>query len=414
MKLEFTDISKVKVEADPFIWFPFIPKNETTILVANGGVGKTYFALDILGRLANGVTMPNKTSANLKAGSRVAMVSSETDSKEFTKRLTQLFGKCPANNNCDCADVDKAPVVSSLEFGTEEEAQVVDKSKFDKHLIKHITPPLEMLGKDKGFADRSIRREFMKQVSEYGVKVVLFDPLKSYLGNAYASQHKLRAVMEELSQDLKEFDLTFIGIWHLNKMGKVQGTTEVKDSVRSVVRMANNLEDERHSFVQVEKANNVPTDVKENILAFDKFSLGKKAIFGLEYNPELYDPSITMEEHIKGAKKMVKNVHIQTEYIVKDIITEAGSKGILLGDWRKSQVQKNTIVQAMREKGFGNLARYIAKKDTVAINALTKKGIIEKVNVKNSGRGARPLYRLASSEMSSAEITKGLLNDLDL
>ncbi|MBE76107.1 MAG: hypothetical protein CMM04_16990 [Rhodopirellula sp.] len=414
MKLQFTDISEVKEDKNPFIWYPFVPKNECTILVANGGVGKTYFALDVLGRLSNGITMPNKMDAGLKAGSKTVMVSSETDPKEFTKRLTQLFGKCPSNNNCACSDVDKEPVVSSLEFGSEEESQVVNKTAFNKHLITHITPPVEMLGKDKGFADRNTRRSFMKQIADFGDKVVLFDPLKSYLGNAYASQHKLRAVMEELSQDLKEFDLTFIGIWHLNKMGKVQGTTEVKDSVRSVVRMANNLEDERVSFIQVEKANNVPTDVKENILAFDKNSLGKKAIFGLEYNPDLYDSNVTMEEHIKGAKKKVKNVNIQTAQTVLDIITLAGSKGILLGDWRSSKNQKNTIVQEMRNRGFGNLARYIAKKQTGAIDTLTRRGMIEKVLVKNSGRGTRPLYRLATSEVSNAEISEGLIRDLEL
>tara|TARA_R110002012_G_scaffold317703_1_gene534662 strand:+ start:15421 stop:16659 length:1239 start_codon:yes stop_codon:yes gene_type:complete len=412
MKLTFTDVGNIKEEKDPFVWYPFIPKNETTILVANGGVGKTYFGLDLLGRLSNGVTMPNKTQGLYKSNTPTALVSSETSKEEFAKRLRQLFGKCPAYKNCSCIDTDKEEIVSSLEFGTPDESQVINKNMFDKHLVKHITPPVEMLGKDKGFADRKIRREFMEQVSSAGIKVVLFDPLKSYLGNAYASQHKLRAVMEELSQDLKEFDLTFIGIWHLNKLGKVQGTTEVKDSVRSVVRMANNLVDETVSFIQVEKANNIPTNVKENILAFDKNSLGKKGTFGLEYNPDLYDPTITMEEHIKGAKKKVKNVNVQTSTTVLDIITLAGSKGILLGDWRNNKTQNNTIVEEMRIRGFGNLARYLAKPKVGAIDTLIATNKIEKVFVRNSGRGTRPLYRLPSEELSNSDIADELLKDI--
>ena len=121
-----------------------------------------------------------------------------------------------------------------------------------------------------------------------------------------------------------------------------------------------------------------------------------------------------MEEHIKCAKKKVKNVNIQTAQTVLDIITLAGSKGILLGDWRSSKNQKNTIVQEMRNRGFGNLARYIAKKQTGAIDTLTRRGMIEKVLVKNSGRGTRPLYRLATSEVSNAEISEGLIRDLEL
>lgn len=411
MKLEFTDIGNIKEEKDPFVWFPFVPKNEITILVANGGVGKTYFGLDILGRLSNGVTMPNKAQGLYKGNTPTALVSSETSKEEFAKRLRQLFGKCPASRNCTCSDTDKEDILSSLEFGTTDESQVINKNTFDKHLVKHITPPVEMLGKDKGFADRNIRRQFMQQVSNAGYKVILFDPLKSYLGNAYASQHKLRAVMEELSQDLKEYDLTFIGIWHLNKMGKVQGTTEVKDSVRSVVRMANNLVDETVSFIQVEKANNIPTDVKENILAFDKSSLGKKNIFGLEYNPDLYDATITMEEHIKGAKKKVKNVNVQTAGIVLDIIT-LNPNGILLGDWRNSKTQNNTIVQEMRNRGFGNLARYLAKPKVGAIDHLIAKGKIEKVFIRNTGRGARPLFRVTENELSNLDIANELLKDM--
>tara|TARA_R110002072_G_scaffold266035_2_gene424922 strand:- start:733 stop:1968 length:1236 start_codon:yes stop_codon:yes gene_type:complete len=411
MKLEFTDLGNIKEQKDPFAWFPFIPRNEVTILVSQGGVGKTFFGLDILARLSNGVTMPNKAKGAYNPNTLTAIVSSETSKEEFAKRLRQLFGKCPENKKCSCVNTDKENIESSLEFGNKDESVIIDKNSFDKHLVKHISPPLEMLGKDKGFSNRNIRREFMKKVSDAGIKVVLFDPLKSYLGNAYASQHKMREIMEELSQDLKEFDLTFIGIWHLNKLGKVQGTSEVKDSVRSVVRMANNLNDERISFIQVEKANNIPTDVKENILAFDKDSLGKKNIFGLEYNPDLYDSSITMEEHIKGAKKKVKNVNIQTAYIVLDIIRK-NPKGILLGDWRSSKDQNNTIVQAMKNEGFGNLARYLSKPKTGAIDTLIFQNKIEKVFVRNSGRGARPLFRLAQQELTNKDIADELLKDM--
>ena len=411
MNLEFTDLGKIKEQKKPFAWFPFIPRNEVTILVSNGGVGKTFFGLDILARLSNGVTMPNKSQGAYKPNTPTAIVSSETSKEEFAKRLRELFGKCPKSKKCSCVDVDKVSIESSLEFGNKDESISIDKNIFDKHLVKHISPPLEMIGKDKGFVNRNTRREFMQKVADAGIKVVLFDPLKSYLGNAYASQHKMRALMEELSQDLKEFDLTFIGIWHLNKLGKVQGTTEVKDSVRSVVRMANNLNDERISFIQVEKGNNIPTDVKDNILAFDKDSLGNINTFGLEYNPDLYDPSITMEEHIKGAKRKVKNVNIQTAGIVLNII-KINPNGILLGDWRINKPQKGTIIEEMRSLGFGNLARYLSKPQTGAIDVLIKNRKIERINVKNSGRGARPSFRLVQEELSNKDIVNELLKDI--
>jgi len=105
MNLEFTDLGKIKEQKKPFAWFPFIPRNEVTILVSNGGVGKTFFGLDILARLSNGVTMPNKSQGAYKPNTPTAIVSSETSKEEFAKRLRELFGKCPKSKKCSCVDV---------------------------------------------------------------------------------------------------------------------------------------------------------------------------------------------------------------------------------------------------------------------------------------------------------------------
>ena len=52
MKLNIKNTNQITPEDQNFVWFPFIPKNDVTMIVGSGGVGKTFFGIDILGKIS--------------------------------------------------------------------------------------------------------------------------------------------------------------------------------------------------------------------------------------------------------------------------------------------------------------------------------------------------------------------------
>ena len=235
MKLNIKNTNQITPEDQNFVWFPFIPKNDVTMIVGSGGVGKTFFGIDILGKISNRVRMPNLLHSTYPTKIKTALVSSETKDSVFQSRLKTLFG---------------GPSISSYNGDQSHEDFFPEEvNNFDQGLVYHIDPPAELL--EKGFYDDQTRNQFLSEVSKAGIKVLMFDPLKSYMGCSIQSNTKIRTVFEKLAQELITYDITIIGLHHYTKAKEIQGSSEFTDGVRCRIDMVKGLDNPNITYFKI-------------------------------------------------------------------------------------------------------------------------------------------------------------------
>lgn len=197
--LKLLCMDEIEEKAIEWLWYPYIPRGATTLLVGEGGVGKSHIVTDLAAKISRGDNFPHeKKSINRQPG-RVLLLSAEDDADKVIKPNLRLAG----------ADVRKV-------FVPEKSSFILD---------------------DVGIKSMA---EFM---STCQATVVFIDPIVAYSGGKMDMfrANEVRAVMGPLSDIARRTNTSVIIVGHTrkNKEGSMQdaasGSSDFVNSVRSTL-----------------------------------------------------------------------------------------------------------------------------------------------------------------------------------
>lgn len=181
-----------------FVWFPFIPVGDYTVLMAPGGTGKTYFVCGLASGISTGNSLPGDTA---KAPGNVLIISAE-DRGELLKRRLAASG----------ADLER---VFILDCTASEGLNFTD-------------------GYD----------TFKATILAYSPRLVVIDPWHGFIGSAVDINkvNAVRPVFQRLANIAKECNCGMILISHVNKRAQGEnvnnaatGSTDFVNAARSAL-----------------------------------------------------------------------------------------------------------------------------------------------------------------------------------
>lgn len=184
-----------------FVWFPYIPKGDYTVLMADGGTGKTILCCGIIANLSNGEPLPD--NSRTAEPCKTLIISAEDRGELLKRRL--LASKADLNEVyiLDCKDS------AGLNF--------TDKYSEFSQLLKHYEP-----------------------------KLVIVDPWHAFLGADVDINrvNAVRPVFQSLANLAKECNCGLILVSHVNKRAQGEnannaatGSTDFINAARSAIRV---------------------------------------------------------------------------------------------------------------------------------------------------------------------------------
>lgn len=184
-----------------FLWFPYLPIGDYTVMMADGGTGKTVLCCGIAAAVSRGKHLPGEEFDG--EGQNVLMISAE-DSGEILKKRLSLSG----------ADLNRV--------------FILDRS--------------DSIGMT--FSDGY--EEFADTVKAYKPALVIIDPWHNYLGDRVDMNraNAIRPVFQKLSNLTKMCDCAMILVSHVNKRAQgvntnyaATGSNDLTNAARSAVRV---------------------------------------------------------------------------------------------------------------------------------------------------------------------------------
>lgn len=181
-----------------FVWFPFIPVGDYTVLMAPGGTGKTYYICGIAAAISNGKALPGDV---VKSPGNVLIISAE-DRGELLKRRLAASG----------ANLDKVYILDCVAS--------------------------EGLNFTEGY------NTFKETIKRYSPRLVVIDPWHGFLGSTVDINrvNAVRPVFQRLANIAKECDCGMILISHVNKRSQFEnvnnaatGSTDFVNAARSAL-----------------------------------------------------------------------------------------------------------------------------------------------------------------------------------
>jgi hypothetical protein len=193
----FNFVSLATVEEKPihWAWKPYIPRGALTMLIGDGGYGKSWLTCAVAADLSTGRALPGQEPLPPQ---KILMVGAEDGLGQVIKPKMRLLK----------ANVDNI-VASDRGF-------TLDKSSMI-HLVRHI--------------------------KEYDVAIVFFDPLVVYLGGKVDMfrANEARSMLTLLRDVAADTDTAIVAVHHVRKSGegtqqhKVMGSADFVNGVRSTL-----------------------------------------------------------------------------------------------------------------------------------------------------------------------------------
>ena len=180
-----------------FIWYPYLPMGEYTILFADSGVGKNIVCCGIAANITAGKPLPGESS---RTPSTVLFVSSEDDGAHIKKRIAACGG-----------DTSKVYVSD-----------------------RNDTANLELLGKDMGALE--------KTAQEFKPQLIIIDPWQAFLSATVDINrvNHVRPIMAKIALLAEKIGCSIILISHVNKRAQgenanyaASGSAELINACRS-------------------------------------------------------------------------------------------------------------------------------------------------------------------------------------
>jgi len=214
IKYQFTRLSDVHPEPQEFLWNPYIPIGEITVMYAAGGTGKSYATIGIASDITTGRTLPiygvHQTAVTPQ---NVLFISAEDNESTIFNRMKEAGG-----NPSNCY-VLKTP-----------------KTRKDLNSDSFLLPQNK---------DDVVRiQAFADLLDEIHPKLVVIDPWSVYIGDDknMNKANDVRSVTNVLTVLAKEYHCAILIVAHVNKMPQmenannaVSGSTALIDSARSAL-----------------------------------------------------------------------------------------------------------------------------------------------------------------------------------
>jgi putative DNA primase/helicase len=224
--LDLADVERKEIE---WFWHNKIPRAKLSLIVGDPGTRKSWFTMYLAACVTTGVQLPH--SAHQTEQGRVVILSAEDDVEDtIVPRLEDCGG-------------DKAL------------AHVIRGTKQGK--MFNLAEDLDRL------------RAYLQAKS--GVRLIIIDPISAYIGaGTKVNSHKdtdVRGILSPAVKLAKDFDVTVIGIMHLNKsqdlgaMYRVSGSMAFVAAARAVWLMTQEDregEDKSLHYFSRIKVNNAP------------------------------------------------------------------------------------------------------------------------------------------------------------
>ena len=184
-----------------FLWFPYLPRGDFSVLMADGGTGKTIFCCGIAAAITSGKPLPGE---HFKTEPQNVLFISAEDRGEMLKKRLQLSG----------ADLERC------------------------YLLDCISS--EGLNIDNGFD------EFAATVMNYNPALVVIDPWHAFLGERVdiSRVNAVRPVLHRLANLAKFCNCALIAVSHVNKRAQGEnanhaatGSTDFINAARSAIRL---------------------------------------------------------------------------------------------------------------------------------------------------------------------------------
>ena len=207
-------LSEVETEKQEFLWNPYIPIGEITVMFAAGGTGKSYATIGITADVTAGRTLPKygeKPTTTTPA--KVLIISAEDTASTIKNRMQEIGGN---PDNCILLKTPK----NLLEL--HEDSFLLPQDKDD---IAHI-------------------EAFANLLKEIKPKLVIIDPWSVYIGNDknMNKSNDMRGITTVLTTLAKEYHCAILIVAHVNKMPQmenannaVSGSTALIDAARSAL-----------------------------------------------------------------------------------------------------------------------------------------------------------------------------------
>ena len=210
----FVRLSDVKPEKQEFLWNPYIPIGEITVMYAAGGTGKSYATIGIAADITTGRSLPRygieQTAINPE---KVLFISAEDNESIILNRMKEAGG------NPDNCYVMKTP-----------------KTRKDLDTASFLLPQNK---------DDIVRiQAFARLLEQIRPKLVIIDPWSVYIGDDknMNKANDVRGVTNVLTVLAKEYNCAILIVAHVNKMPQtenannaVSGSTALIDSARSAL-----------------------------------------------------------------------------------------------------------------------------------------------------------------------------------
>ncbi|MDE5754978.1 MAG: AAA family ATPase [Oscillospiraceae bacterium] len=215
-KIEYSIIrlSEVIPETQEFLWNPYLPIGEITIMYAAGGTGKSFATVGIASDITTGRTLPRYGSPQTAIKpEKVLFISAEDNESMILNRMKEAHG------NPDNCFVLKTP-----------------KTRKDLDTDSFLLPQ----NKD----DTARIQAFAGLLEKIHPKLVIIDPWSVYIGDDknMNKANDIRGITNILTVLAKEYHCAILVVAHVNKMPQtenannaVSGSTALIDSACSAI-----------------------------------------------------------------------------------------------------------------------------------------------------------------------------------
>lgn len=192
-----------------FVWYPFIPVGDYSVLMADGGTGKTIFCCGIASSLSNGDRLPGDYFSSESPLPETTLIISAEDRGELLKKRLLASG----------ADLQKVFILDCMDS--------------------------EGMNFAEGYDD------FMATIQRYKPRLVIIDPWHAFLGADVDVNrvNALRPILQRLANMAKVCNCGMILVSHVNKRAQGEnannaatGSTDFINAARSAMRVIFNDE----------------------------------------------------------------------------------------------------------------------------------------------------------------------------
>lgn len=285
----FTLYSDVEATAVRWLWYPFIAVGKITLLQGDPGDGKSTMMMNLIAELSKGGTMPDGKSIGMPQ--KVIYQCSEDDASDTIKPRLETCG-------ADCRNV----------------------AFINEEMNSGLT-----------LDDERIR----KAIIQFRPKLVVIDPIQSYLGSDSDLQiaGRARKLMQRLGMWASAYDCAVVLIGHLNKKEGTKdlyrsiGSVDVVAAARSVLQMEHDPGNKDIRIVRQIKNNLAPSDgeIRFSITAEEGFRWLECKI---PTDPEAESEPPKFESKSEKAAYLIKKLLSEGDMRAREIYMRMSDEGI--------------------------------------------------------------------------------------